>query len=89
MNISASVMNSIPFSGSLTMFAVAFIASGSFIIAGYVFKDSMRQRRANHLQAAEAHPELEAFGIPMTRVKTQTNKNIDTGAILRREGFQV
>ena len=88
MNTTATVMNTVPFAGNLAMAAVAFVAAGMIVVAGYVVRDSLRQRREAALVAANANPELEAFGLPMP-VVAKTKRTVDTGAILRAEGFSV
>ena len=88
MNTTATVMNTVPVAGNLAMAAVAFVAAGMIVVAGYVVRDALRQRRDAALVAANANPELEAFGLPMP-VVAKTKKTVDTGAILRAEGFSV
>jgi hypothetical protein len=88
MNTSASVMNTVPFSGPLAISMIALVAVGSVVVAGFVIRDTLRQRREAHLKAMEAHPELEAFGFP-THAVAKSKSTIDTGSILRSEGYSV
>ena len=88
MNTSASVMNTVPFAGPLAVALVALVVVGMVVVAGFVIRDTLRQRREAHLNAMEAHPELEAFSFP-THAVAKRDSNIDTGAILRSEGYSV
>lgn len=90
MNTSASVMSTIPFAGPLAIALVTLVIVGMAVVAGFVIRDTLRQRREACLQAMEANPELEAFGFPTHAVaKTSRTSTIDTGAILRSEGYSV
>lgn len=88
MNTSVSVMNTIPFAGPLAISLVALVAVGMVVVAGFVIRDTLRQRREAHLNAMEANPELEAFGFP-THAVAKRKSNVNTGDILRSEGFSV
>ena len=88
MNTSASVMNTVPFAGPLAVALVALVVVGMVVVAGFVIRDTLRQRRESHLNAMDAHPELEAFGFP-THAVAKSKSTIDTGAILRSEGYSV
>jgi len=89
MNTSSNVMTVIPFAGNLTIALVAFISIGVAIIAGFVIKDQQSQSRENILQSANENMELEAFGLPIKIQSERKSTAIDTGAILKNEGFQV
>ncbi len=89
MNTSASVMNTIPFAGSLGMALVAFVVAGMIVVAVLVVRETLKNRRAAYLEAMEANPELEAFGFPIAKSSRKRDMSVDTGSILKSEGYSV
>ena len=61
MILSATVMTQVPFPVSLAIFLVAFIVIGSLVVAGFVVRDSLKNRQTAHLESIEANHELELF----------------------------
>ncbi len=86
MNTSTSVMNTIPFAGALGM---AFVVAGMIVVGGLVVRETLKNRRAAYLEAMEANPELEAFGFPMAKSSRKRDMSVDTGSILKSEGYSV
>ena len=63
MILSASVMTQVPFPVSLVVFLVAFIVVGSLVVAGFVVRDSLKNRQKTHLDSINENPELEPFNL--------------------------
>ncbi len=61
MILSATVMTQVPFPVSLAIFLIAFIVIGSLVVAGFVVRDSLKNRQTAYLESIEANHELELF----------------------------
>ena len=83
MNISVSIMDTIPFSGTLAITSVIFIIIGFAIVAGYIIVDFF-QKRIEKQVILNKNPELEVFGTPNSDIL-----KVNTGSILKSEGFSV
>ncbi len=88
MNISASIMTTLPVSTTTMTIAFLTVSAMMFLVAGTAVKNAMQERRAVKLNAAQANPELEAFGFPMPSQSKQ-DKGINMGAILKSKGYSV
>ena len=89
MDMNAQIMNTVPFA-SIAPLVVALVALGIVAIAVKVVQVEMANRREAHLQAMDSNPELIALGMPVPELDNARAANrVDTGAILREEGFAV
>ncbi len=73
MILSATVMTQVPFPVSLAIFLVAFIVIGSLVVAGFVVRDSLKNRQTAYLDSIEANPELELFTLTNSVQKKEMN----------------
>ncbi len=89
MNVSTSLMTSVPFSGTAMTATLVVVCVTMACIAAYAVMTSLKERRAAQLEMANANPELEAFGLPMPVAARKRNMSVDTGATLKSEGFAV
>ncbi len=89
MNTSVSIMTSVPFSGTVMTATFVTVCAVMACIAVFAVMTSLKERRAAHLEMANANPELEAFGLPMAKSSRKRDMIIDTGAILKSEGYSV
>ena len=63
MILSATVMTQVLFPVSLAIFLIAFIFIGSLVVAGFVVRDSLKNRQKTHLDSINENPELEPFNL--------------------------
>lgn len=89
MNTSAFIMTSVPFTGIVMTATLVSVCAIMACVAVLAIATSLKERRATQLEMANANPELEAFGLPMAKTSRKRDVAIDTGAILKSEGYSV